>query len=153
MEKTPTIALHLLQNLNPTLLLSRIVVEHSLNKVSGHKNLFGKNIQQFVIYGKVSLYSKFGHFLQSSVDELHMATPSYVPLSEDINHLVKCGLGSGLFGHLLEQILLGDQGLGLLRVIVINKPYRFRLTLSRRWAATKLPQHLQMLYIRKKPSY
>lgn len=79
-----------------------------------------------------------------------MATPSYVPLSEDINHLVKCGLGFGLFGHLLKQILLGDQGLGLLRVIVINKPYMFRLTLCRRWAATKLPQHLQMLYIWKK---
>lgn len=140
----PTIVLHLLQQLHSTLLLSGIVVEHSLDKVPGHKHFFRKNVQKLVIDGEVSLNAKLRHLLQSSVYELYVTPPSYVSLGEDVHHFVKRGFGFGLFGHLLKQVIMGDQKLVPLVVVIIDKLCRCRTTVGAYWANVKMPQHLQV---------
>lgn len=120
------------------------MVEHSLDEVSGYEHLFGKNIQQLVVDDQVSLHAELWHLLQSSVDKLHMATPSHVPLDEDVYHSVKRGLGFDLFGYLLKQVIIGEQRLVPLLVILLDELCRYWATLGTYWAAVETPQHLQV---------
>lgn len=124
-----TIALHLLQYLDSTLLLSGVVVEHPLDEVSGHKHLFGENVQQLVVDGQVQVDAKLWHLLQGCVDELHMAAPPHVFLHKHVNHFVEGGLGSGLGGHQLKQVILSGHRRVLL-VLLIGEACRQRLVLA-----------------------
>lgn len=114
------------------------MVEHSLDKVSGHKHLFGENFQQLVVNNKVSLHTILWHLLQSSVDKLYVTPPSDVSLQEDLHHLIKRGLGFGLFGHLLKEVVMGDQRLVLL-VVIVGEILREGLSFGTHWAAVETP--------------
>lgn len=120
------------------------MVEHSLDKVSGHEHLFGKNIQQLVVDCQVSLHAKLRHLLQSSVDKLHVTPPSHVSLGEDVHQFVKRGLGFGLFGHPFKQVIMHDQRLVPLLVILIDELCGKRSILGACWAAVDTPQHLRV---------
>lgn len=96
------------------------MVEHPLDKVSGHEHLFGENIQQLVVDDQVFLHTELRHLLQSSVDKLHVAAPPHVPLDEDVHHFVERGLGCDLTGHLLKQVIMADQRLVPLPVVLIG---------------------------------
>lgn len=120
------------------------MVEHSLDKVSGHKHLFGKNIQQLVVDHQVFLHAELRHLLQSGIDKLHMTTPPHVRLYEDVHHFVKCGLGSRLFVHPLKQVIVGDQRLVPLLVVLIDELCGYWSILDTCWAAVETPQHLQV---------
>lgn len=115
------------------------MVEHPLDEVPRHKHLFGKNIQKLVVDCQVFLHAKFWHLLQSSVDELYMATPPYISLDEDLNRFVECGLGFGLTGHQLKQVIQGGQRLVPHLVMLIGQVCRDWWPLCMSRAAVKTP--------------
>lgn len=115
------------------------MVEHTLDEVSGHEHLFGKNIQQLVVDDQVFLHAELWHLLQSRVDKLHVATPPHVSLDVDVHHLVERGLGFDLAGHLLKQIIVADQRLVPLPVILVGGLCRDWLSLGTCWASVETP--------------
>lgn len=126
------------------------MVEHSLDEVPGYENLFGENIQQLVVDGEVSLHSELRHLLQSSVDELNVTTSSDVSLEEHVHRFVKRGLGFIVFGHLLEQVVVGNQRLILLLVVVVvivDEFCRYGPIFGTHGAAMETPQCLQQQFV------
>ncbi|KAF3836752.1 hypothetical protein F7725_004216, partial [Dissostichus mawsoni] len=85
------------------------------------KHLFGEDVQQLVVDGQVSLHAELRHLLQSGVDELHVAAAPHVLLDEHLHHFVKRGLGFGLPGNLLKQVVMDDQRLVLFIVVLIDE--------------------------------
>lgn len=130
-----TIIFHLLQHLHTTLLLSGVVIEHPLNKVPRHKDLFGKHIQEFVVDCDVSLHPEFRHFLQSSINELYMPTPADVLLIEGVQNSVEIGFALCISGCSLKELIVCDQGFGLflnLMLYYFLKICTVRLALAKR---------------------
>lgn len=114
------------------------MVEHSLDEVSGHKHLFGKHIQQFIVDGEIPLHTKLWHLPQGGVDELYVAAPPHISLDEQVHDFVEHGLSSGFFGHMLEHVIIRQQGPVL---IFIGELCRNWSTLGH-WAAMEVPQDL-----------
>lgn len=106
-----TVALHLFQDGDPTLLLPWVVDEHALEDASRPEDLLGKDVKQQVVDSQVPLDTVLPHLAQGQVDEVHVAPLVHVVLPEVLHHAHEVRLVPRPFRCLLEQLLMEGQGL------------------------------------------
>lgn len=107
-----TVALHLLQDGNPTLLLPRVVDEDALDDVARPEDLFGEDVEQLVVHSQVPLDAILPHLAQGQVDEVNVAPLTHAVLPKFLHRLQEAGLVPFPARRLPKQVLIGHQSLG-----------------------------------------